>query len=297
MGTLTVYNSNDVSLKKTGAVGASYASVQGASTGDTPAEGDSIYEIGQDYVAGTTRYTVRRGGVIFDTSALPDDAVITSATLSFYGFASGQGVAMSLTVVNGADIDWGVYDPADYGDLLDDTTSFGSIASSSWVNESYNDITLNASGLAVISLTGNTVFALRSSRDISATTPSDGVTEYVQFYGGVQFPAKAVKLVITYGATRPGRHIWVEGTGVHYFTLTEVEKTITGTDTLANGTLDGQIWVEGTYLHYIDANLDERRTEGTLDGATGKLSGHIWVEGDNLRYIDANGDERYIAGV
>ena len=94
-----------------------------------------------------------------------------------------------------------------------------------------------------------------------------------------------------------GRHLWVEGTGLHYFTLAEAEKTITGTDTLANGTLDGQIWVEGTYLHYIDANLDERRTEGVLDGATGKLSGHIWVEGNNLRYIDSNGDERYIAGV
>jgi len=157
--------------------------------------------VGQaSYIAGGTSYwEVYRDCLLFDTSSLPDNATITAVTLSLYCEFDQSGTDFDIVVVSGADIN----DPpvlADYGDLLDDTVSRGSINTSSIVANAYNDITLNATGISEISLTGVTKFGLRSSRDISSTSP--GVpppthSEYVEFSLS-STPNQEPKLVITY---------------------------------------------------------------------------------------------------
>lgn len=132
--------------------------------------------VGQRLSGGS--YDVYRAGLSFDTSSLGAGATIVSATLSVYGFADTSTTDFNLTVVSGADLADPLVD-ADYQDLLNATTSFGALSTSGFVADTWFDIDLNATGLAAISKTGITRFGLRSSRDISSTTPTGD--EYIEY--------------------------------------------------------------------------------------------------------------------
>lgn len=126
-------------------------------------------------------YAIYRSALFFDTSSIPDGAIITSADLSLYG-THGPGTTSnySIAVVRGADLN----DPlvaGDYGDLLDETQSRGQLPAASWVVNGWNGIQLNSTGLAEISKTATTKLALRSTKDILAIAPSSFTTEYVSF--------------------------------------------------------------------------------------------------------------------
>jgi len=125
--------------------------------------------IGQAVTSGPT---IWRSALFFDTSSLPDTAVITAATLSLYGSQDASQTDFDITVVNGTLLN----DPivaGDYGDLLNETTSGGAFNTSGFSVNSSNDIPLNAVGIGWISKTGMTKFGLRSSRDITATAPGE----------------------------------------------------------------------------------------------------------------------------
>lgn len=116
-------------------------------------------------------FAIDRGGLVFDTSALPDGARIISAVLSLFGRSDLSYTDFDITLVSGEDLADAFVD-ADYGELLARVTPMGTLLNSSTYSADYNnEITLNALGIAAISKTGNTRFALRSSRDISATNP------------------------------------------------------------------------------------------------------------------------------
>ena len=128
-------------------------------------------QIGQDLIGGPLSYVIR-GVVLFDTSAIPDDATITSAVLHLVGTADNSAVDFDVVIRNGmparpsdplvvADFDYTFY-----------TGDGGSINTVAWNAAGDNPITLNADGLSWINLTGTTKFALVSSRDISATPPA-----------------------------------------------------------------------------------------------------------------------------
>jgi hypothetical protein len=97
---------------------------------------------------------------------------ITSATLSLRGHFDDSTTDFDITVVDGSLLN----DPlvaGDYGDLLTQTTSGGVFNTAGFLVGTYNDIPLNAVGMGWISKTGMTKLGLRSSRDITATVPSD----------------------------------------------------------------------------------------------------------------------------
>jgi hypothetical protein len=165
-------------------------------------DGENELIIGQWYDV-LSIYHIFRSAVFFDTSSLPDSAVITSATLSLFGAISVPTTEFDITVVDGSLLN----DPlvlGDYGDLLNQTTSGGVFNTSGFALD-YNDIPLNATGMGWISKTGMTKFGLRSSRDIDVIPPSDVGFEFVIVFSNeeAQPGDRQPKLVVTYDLYEP----------------------------------------------------------------------------------------------
>lgn len=73
---------------------------------------------------------------------------------------------------------------ADYGELLDDVTSFGSINSANITLNDWNEIPLNAAGLVALNAalaSGKFRVGVRHSKDVNDTPPNG--TSYAYFYG------------------------------------------------------------------------------------------------------------------
>ena len=158
----------------------SYSGAHDAGTGIVN-DGFNFLAIGQ-LLNPSVMQVVNRGAVFFDTSTLPDSAVITAATLSLYGNSNWSDTDFDITVVDGSVLE----DPlvaGDYGDLLNQTTSGGIFNTAGFSTSGYNVIPLNSVGMGWISTTGMTNFGLRSSRDISPTVPSG--YEYVLVDKGI----------------------------------------------------------------------------------------------------------------
>lgn len=170
-----------------------YAQAHGYASGIVY-DSQRYFDVGQWKVGGS--YAIMRAGLFFDTSTIPDNALITEATLLIYGFGDHSDVDFEICIVSGDDLD----DPmvsADYHDLLDATTIMGSMNTQDWTTQGYNNITIDPSWLDEINKTGTTKFALRSDRDINSIAPT-GV-EYVEFYMSEQEGTdKDPKLVVTY---------------------------------------------------------------------------------------------------
>jgi hypothetical protein len=146
-------------------------------------------------------YNIIRSALFFDTSSLPDTAVITAATLSLYGYLDASQTDFDITVVDGSLLN----DPivaGDYGYLLNQTTSGGVFNTSGFSTSGYNDIPLNATGMGWISKTGMTQFGLRSSRDITAngTLPFG---EWVAVYSYEQGVGYRPQLNVSYDTAPP----------------------------------------------------------------------------------------------
>lgn len=160
------------------------------------------------------QYSIERGAMIFDTSLLA--GTVLSATLALQLLLDVSDTDFDITVVSGADLANTIV-VADYGDLLNDTTSFGLINSSALV-AGYNNIVLNATGIAAISVGGTTRFGLRSSRDINSNSPTGN--EVVQF--------DAARLTINTTSGLAGQIAVVE-TRFHYVGSDGVEYYLQGT--------------------------------------------------------------------
>lgn len=190
MATKTIYAASGGYLSKTDAV---YATAHDAAAGTAFEDYLSIY-IGQLF---TTIYGIYRLGFTFDLSAYAG-VTFSSVLFSFKTRdITGNLTPFDITVVSGADI----VDPlvaADYGDLLDEITSYGSLSSSGLLDETRYNITLNAAGLAVVNAAAGGVLGtgLRSSRDINSNVPTGA--EYLILYGRtnnylfVVYPSAAV---------------------------------------------------------------------------------------------------------
>jgi hypothetical protein len=146
---------------------------------------------GQDEVF----YSVFRGALFFDTSSLPDDATITSATLSLYGYADTSDTDFDIAVVDGSVLGEPL-ESADYGDLRSQTVSGGVFNTAGFSTSGYNDIPLNETGMGWISKMGITKFGLRSSRDIASTAPT--ASELVDIWTSEKGAAYQPRLVVTY---------------------------------------------------------------------------------------------------
>ncbi len=159
---------------------ATYLIARNADTADAPV-GPSV---GQTYSA--PDYYIRRSYFLFETSGIPDGAVPTSATLCLGVLTTdSDDTGFNVHLVNGtmsgtpATTWYNDFDNWASSGTYSVTNLMTPVASSTWaVNDSVK-FTLNAAGLAAISLTDTTKYAVLSSRDITPTTPTG--YEYLTF--------------------------------------------------------------------------------------------------------------------
>lgn len=134
----------------------------------------------------------------FDTSALTTGATISAAVLSVFGAATRANIG-------NPDLHCCASTPASAGDIVIadysqvGSTSFGSIAFGSFSTSAYNAITLDANGIANISKTGISKFALRTNWDMNNSTSGiSWSTDVSDLEFQTADGANAPKLVITY---------------------------------------------------------------------------------------------------
>ena len=142
-----------------------------------------------------------RGIFLFDTSALTAEATISAATISLYGALKDTGLGASeVDVVSSTPASDTAVANGDYANL--GSTVFASLASGSYTTEQYNDFSLNASGIANISKTGNSKFGIRINWDtdnsFGGSWGSNVISGYTFYDGGTAGTGKDPKLVVTY---------------------------------------------------------------------------------------------------
>jgi len=161
--------------------------------------------VGQ-YIQTGPIYWIYRGYLFFDTSALPNDANISSAKVGLYGASDNSITDFYVTLQispTPATIPHQPITVGDYG-YSQWSGNGGNISTAGWTLSGYNNISMSATGLTWISLTGTTTFCVRSSRDISDTAPfSDYHKEYISFYSYEQGAGYQPFLEVTYTLPAP----------------------------------------------------------------------------------------------
>jgi hypothetical protein len=148
-----------------------------AATADTVITTDQrmCYYIGSGDIS--DRWNVlARSGFTFATATLPDTDAISSATLSLYGDGTTNNNTFTNGVVGGGNVysfapasatSFATSDFDDFG-----TTQFSTtIQQTSWNTGAYNDFPLNASGIAYIKKTDDTIFGVREANYDAPDTP------------------------------------------------------------------------------------------------------------------------------
>lgn len=157
--------------------------------------------VGQRYAdVGYVTYSIYRGFVYFDTSDIPDDAVITSAKIRIRAADVLDDFEFYLRVYEG--MATYPHDPlvdADYNKANYSTDVLGGVHSGSISTSGYTDINLNSDGEDEINKTGTTKFILRSYFDTSGIPPLSFLpNEYVVLYSREKGANYAPKLEVTY---------------------------------------------------------------------------------------------------
>jgi len=156
-------------------------------------------EIHQDHISigQTPEYKICRGAVFFDTSILPDNCTITSATLSLRVYVNMSVHEFNVTVQNGKTTSF-PHMPLtviDYSQALYEENG-GSTNSSEAIDLEYFNITLNTQGKSFIEKTATTKLFLRSNKDIEQIVPTQ--VEEIMFFASEAGEDYAPKLYVTY---------------------------------------------------------------------------------------------------
>lgn len=112
-----------------------------------------------------------RGFLLFDTSSITDNDVIDSATFSIDGDGGTDGFNQSGCLVDSTPASNTSIVAGDY-DQLGTTLYADCLDLGSWSTSSYNNFSLNATGLAAITTTGVTKFGWRLSSDRENSAPT-----------------------------------------------------------------------------------------------------------------------------
>ena len=151
----------------------------------------------------------------FDTSSLPNDAIITSVTLSLYGETKTDNLSISPEInVYGAS-------PASDDDLV--TADYGTVGATAYCDTpigyagwntgtpgTANTFIFNLSGIAAVSLVGDTKLGLRNNFDASGTPPtwssnkSSDINPWSADKGGGYRPTLEVTYYVTGGVAPTG---------------------------------------------------------------------------------------------
>ena len=156
-----------------------------ASRDSAVAEGIQTNGIVQGSFGGGTSWPIARIAEVFNTAALPDNATVTAVTLQIYVTALTNTDTSTIDLVSFAPTDSSSVVVADYAKAKWGETPYADIALASLNLNAYNIFTLNATGIAAISKTGNSVFGLRISRDTDNSQPTGGNDVTFQTNNGV----------------------------------------------------------------------------------------------------------------
>ena len=144
---------------------------------------------------------------LFDTSGLPDDALISAAILSLFGFSKQNDQSINFDVniyasnpASNTALEAGDYDARSY------TPFATAIDWDDWITDGYNDFPFNAAGRSSISKTGVSKYALLEvNYDVGGATPfwatADQGNYDVRHYTADQGSGYKPKLVVTYIVT------------------------------------------------------------------------------------------------
>lgn len=134
----------------------------GNSASDT-APADNVIFFRADGATDKWRF-LRRGIILFDTSALPDSVLIDSSVFSAFGASKTDplSIAPDINLYSSAPASDTAIVAGDY-DSLGTTPFSDNISFANWDTSGYNDFNLNASGIAAIDSTGISKFGLRNA--------------------------------------------------------------------------------------------------------------------------------------
>ena len=163
---------------------------------------------GDNFIVGELNgtYAIYRGFYKFDTSALDDGAIISSAQFKVYLTAKDTTDDFTLVVTGHTAADT-TLTTAEFDSLTKNTpTEFATRTSvvSGISTGAYITFTLNASGLAAINLAGYTKIALRNEHDV------DNITPTARSYAGFDESddSNPPQLVVNYELPTPGGYIY-----------------------------------------------------------------------------------------
>lgn len=176
-------------------------------------EAEFVYDGDYDLALGVLFYApddydFYRTALFFDTSSIPADATIDSATLSLYGKQVNLDVDFDVVIQDG--MPTYPHDPLVVGDYNQAHYSGdgGSLTTFGWSLIAYNVITLNETGLSWIKKGDGAVtkFILRSSKDIDNTPP--GGESLVYFWSTEEVGEKGPILYVEYSVPAVGNALF-----------------------------------------------------------------------------------------
>ena len=189
--TITVYSlSNDGYLYSSSTT---YNTAWTATTGTISSTATTI-TIGQDKTSGV--YSINRGMLLFNTSTLPSSANVSSATLRLCKYSDNSTTDFIITVQNGQPTY--PHDPLQTGDYSKSHYSGngGGVNTSSFVGGVGGSFNITLTNTSWLQKRGETKLCLRSSRDISGSTPT--THEFVKVYSGNANQQYIPKLTIVF---------------------------------------------------------------------------------------------------
>ena len=173
-----------------------WATVKGLTTGTAAGGADPV----NVYASMLVSRSIGRIFLPFDTSTLPDNAIVSAATVQFNvtSIASSNGTlhAVQTTQADPTSLAAGDFD--NIAGSSSTMTSGGSVAVSSTGSKT---ITLDATGLTWISKTGYTLLALVEDRDLTNTDPSPSDYRFSVNTNENATPGNRPLLTITYALT------------------------------------------------------------------------------------------------
>lgn len=177
----------------------SWATIR-TSTGNIASDSATTMGLGITTDVNANQYkSLSRVVLLFDTSAIPDEATINSATVELYANSKANSFSEDWATVVVAST------PASNtalatGDYLQtgSTALSGTVATSAITTSAYNTWTLNAAGLAAISKTGVTKLALVLDRDRSDSEPAHQTSKDHSVVFQTSDNTNKPKLVVSY---------------------------------------------------------------------------------------------------
>ena len=199
-------------VAQTGFPDFTWAEIRALTSGSAADDSGTVWYIHHGADDETNRWRhLFRALFLFDTSALDDTAVISSATLSLYGKAKADGLssAPDINIYSSTPASNTALAVGDY-DQVGATAFSTPISYANWkiADPFWNDFALNADGLAAITKTGVSKFSAREvTHDVGGTAPPwvNVATSYLQGYASEQGAGYKPKLVVTYTPAPSGR--------------------------------------------------------------------------------------------